>query len=138
MLGFVSAHIPWKAISDLELQRSYKALRSNLVLPCAMILSNIFRREYALTVDAIEKQLPLRKEVSLALDGWTSTNKLDMQSVIAHYRNETWVLREVHLAFDEVDRLFCSCSESSLQMIGQGPTYWNNASHTFEGHACSF
>ena len=49
MLGFVSAHIPWNTISNLELRRSYKALRDDLVLPSATTLRNICRREYALT-----------------------------------------------------------------------------------------
>jgi len=69
MFGFVSANIPWNAISNLELRRSYKALRDDLVLPSATTLSTICRREYALTVDAIKKQLPLRNKVSSALDG---------------------------------------------------------------------
>jgi len=60
MLGFVPAHIPWNAISNLELRRSYKALRDHLVLPSATILSNIGRREYALTVDAIPVPILLR------------------------------------------------------------------------------
>jgi len=108
MLGFVSAHIPWNAISHLELRRSYKALRDDLVLLSAMTLSNICQREYALTMDAIEKQLPVRNEVSLALDGWTSTNKLAITSVIAYYMDRNWALREVQLAFDEIGRLFYS------------------------------
>jgi len=69
MLGFVSAYIPWNAISNPELGRSYKALRNDLVLPSTTTLSNICRREYALTVDAITKQLPSRNTVSLVLDG---------------------------------------------------------------------
>jgi len=85
MLGFVSAHIPWNAISNLKLRQSYKAVRDDLVLPSATTLSNICWREYALTVDAIKKQLPIRNKVSLALDGWTSTNKLAITSVIAYY-----------------------------------------------------
>jgi hypothetical protein len=59
MLGLVSAHSPWNAISNLELRRSYKALHDDLVLPSPTTLSNICQREYALTVDAIKKQLPL-------------------------------------------------------------------------------
>ena len=82
------------------------------MLPSATTLSNICRREYALTVDAIKKQLPIRNKVSLALDGWTSTNKLAITSVIAYYMDRNWALREVQLAFDEVDRLFCSRFES--------------------------
>jgi hypothetical protein len=112
MLGFVSAHIPWNAISNLELRWSYKALRDDQVLPSATTLSNICRREYALTVDAIKKQLPLRNTVNLALDGWTSTNKLAITSVIAYYMDRNWALREVQLAFDDVNRLFCSHFES--------------------------
>jgi len=63
-------------------------------------------------VDAIKKQLPLRKNVNLALDGWTSTNKLAIMSVIAYYMDQNWALGEVQLAFDAVDCLFCSHFES--------------------------
>ena len=95
-------------MSNLEVRRSYKALRDDLVLPSATTLSNICRREYALTVDAIKKQLPSQNKVSLALDGWTSTNKLVIMSVVAYYINQHWALREVQLAFDEVNRTLFS------------------------------
>ena len=112
MLGIVSAHIPWNAISNLELRRSYKALRDDQVLPSATTLSNICHREYALTADAIKKQLPSRNKVSLSLDGWTSTNELSIMSVIAYYIDRNWALREVQLPFNEVDRLIFSRFES--------------------------
>jgi hypothetical protein len=133
MLGFVSAHIPWNAISNLELRRSYNALRSDLVLPSASTLSNICRREYTLTVDAIKKQLPSTNKVSLALDGWTSTNKLAITSVIAYYMDRNWALREVQLAFDEVNSPIFSYFESSLRITGQGSAYGSTPSRTFEG-----
>jgi hypothetical protein len=116
MLGFASAHIPWNAISNLKLPWSYKALRDDLVLLSATTISNICRKEYGLSVDAIKKQLPLQNNVSLALDGWTSTNKLAITSVIAYYLNRNWALREVQLALDEVNRLFCSRFESYLRI----------------------
>jgi len=85
MLGFVSAHIPRNTISNVELRPSYKALRDDLVLPSATTLSNIWQMEYAMTMDAIKKQLPSRNEVCLSLDGWTSPNELALTSVIAYY-----------------------------------------------------
>jgi len=88
MVGFVSAHIECNAISNLELQWSYKALSEDLVLPSATTLSNICLREYALTVDANKKQLPSQTEVSLGLDGCTSMTKLVITSVIAYYMDE--------------------------------------------------
>jgi len=83
--GFVSAHVPWNAISNLKLRLSFKVLRDNLVLPFTTTLRNICHREYALTVDAIKKQLLPRNKVSLTLNGWTSMNKLAITSVIAYY-----------------------------------------------------
>jgi len=132
MLGFVSAHIPWNAISNLELRRSYNALRSELVLPSASTLSNICRKEYTLTVDAIKKEVPSTNKVSLALDGWTSTNELAITSVIAYYRDRNWALREVQLAFNEVDSPNFSYFESSLRITGQGSAYRSMSSRTFE------
>jgi len=112
MLGIISAHIPWNTISNLELRLSYQALCDDLVLPSATTISNICQRECVLSVDAIKKQLRIRNIVSLALDRWTSTNKLVIMSVIAYYMNRHWALHQVQLAFDEVDRLFCSCFQS--------------------------
>jgi hypothetical protein len=85
MLGFVSALIPWNAMSNHEQQRSCNTLCSDLVLPSANSLSNICRKENSLTVAAIKNQLPLRNKVTLAMDGWTSTNKLAIRSVIGYY-----------------------------------------------------
>jgi hypothetical protein len=102
MLGFVSAHIPWNAITNLELRRTFYALRYNLILPSASTLSNICRSEYSLTIDAIKMQLPTKNKVSVALDGWMSTNKLAIGLVIGYFIDFNWCLREVQLAFDEV------------------------------------
>jgi len=112
MLGLVSAHILWNAISNLELRPSYKALRDDLVLPSATTLRNICWREYALTVDAIQKQLLSCNIFSLALDRWTSPNKLAITSLIAYYMDRNWASLEVQLTFNEVDHLIFSCFES--------------------------
>jgi len=112
MLGFVSAHIPRNAISNLELRQSYKALCDDLVLLSATILSKICQREYALTVDANKKQLPSRNTVSSALDGWSSANTLAITLVIPYYMNQNWALREDQLAFDDVDCLVISAFDS--------------------------
>jgi len=138
MLGFVSAHISWNAISNLELRLSYTALLIELVLPSASTLSKICRREYTLTVDAIKKQLPSRNKVSSALDGWTSKNKFAITLVVAYYLDRNWALGEVQLSFDQVDSPFFSHFESSLRITGQGSAYWSTASWTFEGSSSLF
>jgi hypothetical protein len=112
ILGCISVHFPWNAILNLELQLSCKALYNHLVVSSATTLSNICRREYALTLDAFAKQLPMRNELSISLNGETSAHKTAITLVIAYYMHRNWGLRAVQLAHDEVDRLFCSLFES--------------------------
>jgi hypothetical protein len=114
--GFDSAHIPCNIKLNVALPGSYQALRDDLVLLSATTLSNICWRQYALTVDGIKKQLPLRSKVSLALDEWTSTNILAIMLVIAYYMDQNWAVCEVELPFDEIDCLFCSHFEWSFRM----------------------
>jgi hypothetical protein len=102
MLGFVFAHIPWNKISNREFRRTFNSLRSILHLPCPSTLSNTCRREYALTIDAIREQLPKSNKISLAIDGWTSTHRLAIKSIIGYYIARDWTLKEVQLAFEEV------------------------------------
>jgi len=83
-------------------------LRNSSVLPSASTLSDICWREDALTVHAIKKQLPSGIQISLAFDGWTSTNKVAILSGFAYNIDRNWALHEVQLTFDVVDRLFFS------------------------------
>jgi hypothetical protein len=85
MLGFVSARMRWKAISNLEPRHSHKTLRDDLVLLSVTNISNICGTEYELTVDTIKIQLALRYKVGLALDGLSSTHKLDITSIVPYY-----------------------------------------------------
>jgi hypothetical protein len=138
MLRFVLAHMTWNPISTLELQRSYNALLTGLVLLSASTMSNICRREYTLTVDAIKKELSSRSKVSLALDGGTLTNKLAITSEIAYYLDQNWALRKVQLAFNEIDIPFMSFFEGSLRMTDQGSAYRSTANQILEGSSRSF
>jgi len=138
MLGFVSAHIRWNAMSHFELWRSYNALWGELALRSASTLSNICQREYTLTVDAIQKQLPSRNKVSIALDRWSSTSKLAITWVIAKDMDRNWALRKVQLAFDQVEIPFFPYFKSSLRITGQGSAYGSTESWTFEGSPSPF
>jgi hypothetical protein len=89
-------------------------------------------------VDAIKKQLPSRKKISLACNEWMSMNKLAITSVIAYYIDPNWAMQKVQQAFDEVVSPFCSYFESSLLTTGQGSAYGSTASWTYEGSSRSF
>jgi len=81
------------------------------VLVSGTTVINTCRREYSLTVDAIIKQLLSPDKVSLALDGWTLTNKVTITSVIAYNMNQNWALRALELPFNEDVSVFISFFE---------------------------
>jgi len=60
-------------------------------------------------------------------------NKLATTLVIAYDMDQNWVLREVQLAFDDVDSAFFFYFEISLRITCEGSTYSSMASWTFEG-----
>jgi hypothetical protein len=50
----------------------------------------------------MKKQFLTKHKVSVTLDGWTSTNKQAIFSVIGYYIDQNCSLCEMQLAFDEV------------------------------------
>jgi hypothetical protein len=60
-------------------------------------------------VDAIKKQLTLRNKDRLALEGLTLRHIFTTMWAIAYYMDQHWALREIQLAFNEVNRLFYRC-----------------------------
>jgi hypothetical protein len=65
-------------------------------------LTNLLAREYEMTLTAIRAGIPVGQKVSIALDGWTSQNRLAIMSVIMYYISPNWTLEEVQIAFEEV------------------------------------
>ena len=80
----------------------FYSLRQDVKLPSVSTLSQILESEYNRTLEAIKIQIPHGQKVSIALDGWTSKNRLAITSVIMYYISKNWKLEEVQLAFEEV------------------------------------
>ena len=102
LLGLLSAPIPLNAISNPEFRRVFSILRSDVQILCVSTLTKLLAREYQMTIVAIKNQIPRGQKVSIALDGWTSQNRLAITSAILYYISNNWTLEEVQIAFEEV------------------------------------
>lgn len=102
LLGFLSALIPFNSITNTEFRRVLISLKPGVSLPSVSTLRRLLATEYETTVKAIRDGIPEGQKVALALDGWTSGNKLAISSVIMYYISKNWELKEVQLAFEEV------------------------------------
>ena len=106
LLGFLSALIPFNTITNPELRRILFSLKPDVNLPSVSTLHRLPATEYEKTTKAIRDNIPEGQKVGLALDGWTSGNKLAISSVIMYYISKSWQLKEVQIAFEEVCGLF--------------------------------
>ena len=106
LLGFLSALIPFNTITNPELRRILFSLKPDVNLPSVSTLRRLLATEYEKTTKSIRDNIPEGQKVGLALDGWTSANKLAISSVIMYYISKSWQLKEVQIAFEEVCGLF--------------------------------
>ena len=102
LLGFLSALIPFNTLTNPELRRILFSLKPDVNIPSVSTLRQLLATEYEKTTKAIQDNIPEGQKVGLALDGWTSGNKLAISSVIMYYISKNWELKEVQLAFEEV------------------------------------
>ena len=102
LLGLLSALVPLNAMSNMEFRRVFFTLRPDVKIPSVGTLSNLLAREYNLTLVGIKNQIPVGQKVSIALDGWTSQNRLAITSIILYFISKNWKLEEVQIAFEEV------------------------------------
>jgi len=102
LIGLLSALIPLNVVSNREFRRVFKVLRNDIKIPSVSKLTSLLGKEYDKTLEAIKGQIPRGQRVSIALDGWTSKNRLAITSVIMYYISRNWTLEEVQLAFEEV------------------------------------
>ena len=102
LLGFLSALIPFNTLTNPELRRILFSLKPDVNIPSVSTLRRLLATEYEKTTQAIRDNIPEGQKVGLALDGWTSGNKLAISSVIMYYISKNWELKEVQLAFEEV------------------------------------
>lgn len=106
--AFVSTNMPFNMVTDDHFRRFLRLcnsqMRDPVDPPCASTMRNRLAKEYSLTIQAIRNELPHgTRKISLAMDGWTSPNKLPITSMLAYYIDDDWNLREVQLGFDEVN-----------------------------------
>ena len=106
LLGFLSALIPFNTITNPELRRILFSLKPDVNLPSVSTLRRLLATEYEKTTKSIRDNIPEGQKVGLALDSWTSGNKLAISSVILYYISKSWQLKEVQIALEEVCGLF--------------------------------
>lgn len=104
----------------------------------ASILCNIGQTEYNLTLNAIQKQLPARNKVSLAIDGWTSMINIAITSVVDYYINWKWSMSEVQLVYNTIANQCFFQFEQWLRIACQGSTYCSTDCQTIEGMSSTF
>ena len=102
MHSFTISHIPLSVISDPYFRRLLLFTRNDLKLPSRSTVQRLLMREYQLAVKAIATLIPMDRKISIAIDAWTSPNKLAILSIIGYFVTSDWRLAEIQLGFEQI------------------------------------
>lgn len=95
ILGFiVGGHKAIAVVGEAELKAMLGGLsrKPNLAIPCRRTIAPLATEKAIIARHGLKK-LMTDQEVSVTGDGWTSTNKIAMMAVTAHWINVKWDLK---------------------------------------------
>jgi hypothetical protein len=95
-------NIPFRNADHNQMRKLFKMLRSTVDCPNADRLRKDLSKEADKVREQIKEELRGIKKVSLALDGWTSPNKLAFLAIVVYYITPDWKYRHALIAFEQL------------------------------------
>ena len=97
---FIALNIPFRNADHQQLRKLFKMLRSTVDCPSAEKLRKDLNFEADKVREKIKEELKGVQKVSLALDAWTSPNKLAFLAIVVYYITPDWKYRHALIAFE--------------------------------------
>jgi hypothetical protein len=95
----LDANIPFRTLERPSFQALLQICRPSIQLPGRTHLQKLIAERATAARKQILKQLPSSRKISLALDCWTSPNRLAFLAILGYFITDGWEYKEVLLAF---------------------------------------
>jgi hypothetical protein len=95
----LDANIPFRTLERPSFQALLQMCRPSIQLPGRTHLQKLIADRATAARKQILKQLPSSRKISLALDCWTSPNRLAFLAILGYFITDNWEYKEVLLAF---------------------------------------
>jgi hypothetical protein len=101
----ITANLPASFVDNPDLQMLLHMLREDIKIPSRKSMKSLVNEELLDAENTIRDSFPKRRKISLALDAWTSPNKIAFLAIVAFWMGDDWKLRKQLIGFEQlIDR----------------------------------
>jgi hypothetical protein len=97
---FLIANLPFQLVENLSFCKLLEIAHPDIDIPNCRCLRQLLDVQHDTAAQAFLDDLGERTKVSLAIDCWSSPNKVAFMAIVAYYVSVDWKYREVLLAFE--------------------------------------
>ena len=98
----LSLQLPFRAVDHLQVRRLIYMLNPDAHIPSPTTIRTQLQKRTQDIEDQLLVDLPPEGKISLALDCWTSPNKLAFMAITGYFIDKNWKYREVVLGFEHI------------------------------------
>jgi hypothetical protein len=98
----LATNMGFNAANNVAFRKAFRYLRRDVRIPSPGSLRIRLLNRCQETEENIMANIPPNAKVSIAVDAWTSPNKLAFLGVVMYYITDTWELKEVLIGFEEI------------------------------------
>jgi hypothetical protein len=100
--GFLSMNIPFHCADNQQLRKLFKMLRPTVDCPSSDKLRKDLAKEVCKVKEEIKVELKNANKVCLAMDAWTSPNKIAFLAIVVYWITPDWRYRHELIAFEQL------------------------------------
>jgi len=100
--AYLATNLALNCSNNLAFCRVFKHIGPAVEIPSPTTLMPHLKRLEKSTVDDIRTSLPAAGKTSLAVNTWTSQNKLAFLAIVAYWISDSWEMEEVLIGFEEI------------------------------------
>lgn len=113
----LATNIPFYAANNAAFRRVFKYLKRDVLLPSPTTIRGRLHSICVEIVGKIKAEIPTGVKISIAVDAWTSPNKIAFLAIAGYWITDDWELKEVLLGFEQIHG--AHTGENMARIIGR-------------------
>jgi hypothetical protein len=98
----IATNMSFNSVNNAAFRRLFKYLKRDVLLPSPTTIRTRLQLLFREVEEKIRAEIPPNTKISIAVDAWTSPNKIAFLGVVGYWITDNWELREVLLGFEQI------------------------------------
>jgi len=113
----LATNLPFNTTNNAAFRRVFKYLKRDVLLPSPTTVRVRLQSICSEIEEKIRTEIPANVKISIAVDAWTSPNKIAFLAIIGYWITDDWELKEVLLGFEHIQG--AHTGENMARVIGR-------------------